>query len=472
MSQYCKFYKQKKQVSYDSGATWQDVAPAEYQKGDLYDPYSPDCGAIILERWVNNGTICSGATGFDKYYYQVKQESYDNGTTWATTTDYRLGELIEANSPDCLYNPPSFNGKWIGYYKYGNVFSQGCDENNRQPPIVDLSWENVDGDSPFNNSELLSAIVGDCVAQMWGSFYGCGSLVDVHIGSGVRHLYDRAGILGAFQDCYNLKRVNSNVDGVANIPSNVETIGFECFRSCYNLTTINIPNSVTEIGNGAFDGCRNLTGMVIPDSVTTIGLRAFSDCSGLTSVTIGSGLTEIDYYTFEDCVKLTGITIPDSVTTISGGAFRNCSGMTYVNIGSGVTKIGGEAFENCYNLSSVTIPDSVTEIGSSAFYQCTVLTSVTIGSGIITIGSSAFTNCYGISSITIGSGVTSIGQYAFSDCTGLTSVTVNAVTPPSLGYNAFVNAPISSIYVPSASVNAYRTATNWSRYADKIQAIP
>ena len=47
---YCegttKYYKQKKQVSYDSGATWTDVVPPEYQKGEVAETESTDCGYI------------------------------------------------------------------------------------------------------------------------------------------------------------------------------------------------------------------------------------------------------------------------------------------------------------------------------------------------------------------------------------------------------------------------------------------
>jgi len=454
MSQYCKFYKQKKQVSYDSGATWQDVAPAEYQKGDLYDPYSVDCGARILERWVNNGTICSGATGFDKYYYQVKQESYDNGVNWATTTDYRLGELIEANSPDCLYYPPSFNGKWIGYYKYGNVFSQGCEENNTWPPTVELSYENVHDDSPFNRSELSSVTIGDCVDIMVDSFVGCGSLIDVHIGSGVTLLNGsgRGGGQGVFTDCDSLKRVNSNVDGVANIPSGITYIGEHCFDSCYSLTTINIPNSVTKIGGAAFSSCKNLTGITIPNSVTEMWYSTFYSCTNLSSATLSESITVIEHYTFYNCGKLTGITIPNSVTSIGDDAFERCSGMTYVNFGSGVTKIGGSVFENCYNLSSVTIPNSVTEIGGGAFRNCTVLTSVTIGSG-----------------------VTEIGSGAFSGCVSLEGVTVLPSIPPTLNgglSHVFDNTNNCPIYVPCNTINTYKATAGWSMYASRIVEIP
>jgi len=54
----------------------------------------------------------------------------------------------------------------------------------------------------------------------------------------------------------------------------------------------------------------------------------------------------------------------------------------------------------------------------------------------------------------------------------LTSVTCEALTPPTLGSNAFNYTNNCPIYVPSQSVAAYKTAANWSTYASKIRAIP
>ena len=129
---------------------------------------------------------------------------------------------------------------------------------------------------------------------------------------------------------------------------------------------------------------------------------------------------------------------------------------------------------DCTSLTNVTIGDSVTTIGEYAFSDCHSLTSVTIGNSVTTIGASAFRSCNSLTSVTIGDSVTTIGDYAFSDCYNLTSVYCKATTPPSLGYDAFkyqdngyvnIGCPI---YVPAASVEAYKVAKNWSWYAADI----
>jgi hypothetical protein len=46
---------------------------------------------------------------------------------------------------------------------------------------------------------------------------------------------------------------------------------------------------------------------------------------------------------------------------------------------------------------------------------------------------------------------------------------MEATTPPSLGSNVFGNTNNCPIYVPSGSVNAYKTASKWNSYADRIR---
>ena len=140
-----------------------------------------------------------------------------------------------------------------------------------------------------------------------------------------------------------------------------------------------------------------------------------------------------------------------------------------VEIGDCVTSIGYGAFWGFTGLTSINIPNSVTSIGQKAFNYCSSITSIDIPSGVTTIDTSTFNFCSGLTSIDIPSGVTSIGMYAFNGCISLTSVTVNATTPPTLGL--FAGIPNCPIYVPSQSVEAYKTAQGWSDYASRIYPI-
>ena len=146
--------------------------------------------------------------------------------------------------------------------------------------------------------------------------------------------------------------------------------------------------------------------------------------------------------------------------------------MTAITIPNSVTSIGYYAFGYCTALTTVTIPNSVTSIGNYAFYGCSSLTSVTIPNSVTSIGENAFYNCTGLTSVTIPSSVTSIGNYAFYGCSSLTSITCEAATPPTCGDDAFDNVPKTiPVYVPAASVAAYKAADGWKDFGDNIQAI-
>lgn len=187
-------------------------------------------------------------------------------------------------------------------------------------------------------------------------------------------------------------------------------------------------------------------------------------------------------------IKNKGVTIPSNATIdtyptyvsqISGGddgykevfkkLIQRQSYMT-LDIPEGVTIIGDFAFYAKVTLTIVTIPNGVRKIERSAFEQCTSLRSINIPEGVTTISEDAF-NDTALTSIIIPSTITFIAIGAFH-ISSLESVTILATTPPTLGSGAFSNGKLQTIYVPAESVDAYKTATNWSSYADRIQAIP
>ena len=137
------------------------------------------------------------------------------------------------------------------------------------------------------------------------------------------------------------------------------------------------------------------------------------------------------------------------------------------------TKIDDGMFSWCHDLTSVVFPKTIRTIGRESFSTCEVLNSVTFRNGLISIGAWAFFDCFSLTSITFPESITNIGDYCFGTCEDIESVTVKASVPPTLEADAFENSSsIITIYVPSESVNAYKTASGWSRYANSIQAIP
>jgi hypothetical protein len=68
--------------------------------------------------------------------------------------------------------------------------------------------------------------------------------------------------------------------------------------------------------------------------------------------------------------------------------------------------------------------------------------------------------------------LTKIGNKTFNGCINLKKVVMNAYTPPTLGDNVFAGTHADlAIYVPDHSVTAYREASGWSAYADRIKPL-
>ena len=101
--------------------------------------------------------------------------------------------------------------------------------------------------------------------------------------------------------------------------------------------------------------------------------------------------------------------------------------------------------------------------------------SGSFSSEVFKIGDYAFRDCSNLTSVGIHN-ATSIGQVAFSGCSSLTTIYVgtNTSTVCTLSNtSAFNNCTnLTNIYVPASLVDSYKSATNWSNYADKIKATP
>ena len=128
---------------------------------------------------------------------------------------------------------------------------------------------------------------------------------------------------------------------------------------------------------------------------------------------------------------------------------RTISG-TYVN--NTVTIIGRYGLANCTKLTSVVLP-AVSTMDGNSMIGCSALTKADF-SNLKTIRYSTFYNNKKLIALIIRR---------------------HAVTTLDNTTNVFKNTPIESgtgyIYVPSDMVSNYKTATNWSKYANQIRAI-
>lgn len=302
------------------------------------------------------------------------------------------------------------------------------------------------------------------------------------------------------------------------IPNDTTYIERSAFRGLTGLTSVTIPDSVTGMETYVFQDS-GLTSLNTGDGLTTIPSDTYSGCP-LVSLHIGKSITSINCNTPS---TVTQITVDAENATFDSrnncNAIINSStnrlefGCSTTVIPSTVTALGDTAFLGMGDSSTtLMIPDSVTSLSTSTGYSGRTfwnshfrevafgsgsaltgiiaqnvfgnsdITTITLPDGVTVIQGSdsswsssggAFRNCKSLTTVTIGTGLTNIGYNAFNGCTSLQSVTIKATTPPTLSNsNAFSNTNNCPIYVPAASVDAYKAATNWISLASRIQAIP
>ncbi len=307
----------------------------------------------------------------------------------------------------------------------------------------------------------LTTIEGD-------AFFQCQSLTSITIPESVTYIDTESSV---FCICNNLKAIYGKYASSDN-----RCLIFDdvlCSFAPAGLTSYTIPSGITEIAGGAFQGYYNLTKVVIPDGVRKIGGMAFDGCS-LTNVSIPDGVEEIGVNAFSSC-KMSSITIPESVTTLGRCVFYWCENLSafYGKFASTDNRcLVVDGYLNSFapaGLSEYTIPDNVSIIGAQSFRGMSNITQITIPGSVTEIELTAFYGCSGLTSIDIPDGVTSIGVWAFAHCISLTSVYCRPTIPPTLGAYVFhSNASDRKIYVPTASVDAYKAAEGWSDYADAI----
>lgn len=140
---------------------------------------------------------------------------------------------------------------------------------------------------------------------------------------------------------------------------------------------------------------------------------------------------------------------------------------------SNVTSVGANVFYKDVALQSVSFPNA-TSIGTNAFRECSALTSVNFPS-VTTIQSEAFAYCKALTSAAFPS-ATSISGIVFDSCSQLTSLILSGNAVCTLANkSAFTGTPIASgtgyIYVPSALIDTYKAASNWSNFASQFRAL-
>lgn len=350
---------------------------------------------------------------------------------------------------------------------------------------VEMTVEDIRPYTCYDNDRMKTLHLDGYVGDVGGyAFYDCDSLAGVTIPNTVGNLgkncfqgctaltqatINATGSLGenCFQGCTALAQ--ATIDATGNL-------GESCFEGCTALTQASI-NVNGSLGESCFQGCTALAQAILGDSVTGILGSCFRSCSALPEITIPAAVKRIGNHVFEGCTSLANVTIADrnSVLTLGNNyynepMFADCP-LNAVYIGGNISystdaSDGYSPFYRNTSLETVTITDKETEISENEFYGCTNLKNVTLGDGIEAIGSYAFSGCAALEDFTFGSSLDSIGKEAFSDCTAMTRLVSRTAEPPVCGPQALddINKWTCKLYVPDASIDAYKAADQWKEF--------
>jgi hypothetical protein len=287
--------------------------------------------------------------------------------------------------------------------------------------------------------------------------------------------------LDAFYGCTALEEIT--------LPDNVTTIqegttNYSAFRSCTALKKV-IARGVTYVGRGAFYGCNSLEDLDIDWSkVTHIGTDIMNGCDTLFFEHLNlESLTSMHYNALKgvrvrrlNLGKLTAL--PTSSSNYVN--YGDKSVLEKIDIPEGVTAIPSYSFYQYSVLSSINF-DNIVEVGSYAL-EGVAVSKMIFSDGFTKIGLRGASKNTALTLVDFPSTTTSIGDSSFVYCSALATVICRATTPPSLVNNAFgagvstaAQTPIALgtgvIYVPDASLEAYKGATNWVNYADRIHPL-
>jgi hypothetical protein len=300
--------------------------------------------------------------------------------------------------------------------------------------LLTIDW----GDSTTNTSTTTGnqnitktaayATIGDYIVTIEDSGLHGNTTASFLLGSNTT--YSRTLLKAYLGTNFRLYRGTFNSHASLEIVSLVKNTVLDdrdTFVNCFSLKHINLPALSGVVTMLNFSNCYSLVSISFPPQFTTFPLNVFNTCYSLSKIIL-TGATNFSGNTvFQFCNSLTNIKIPEGITTLTVGLISDC-----------------------YSCKSAIIPSTITTLNNSVFGSNRSLTSLEFSNSLTTIGSSVFSNC------------TSILEYTFLSTTPPTLANINSFTS--------INAACK-IYVPDASVAAYKAATNWVTYANYIYPL-
>ena len=278
------------------------------------------------------------------------------------------------------------------------------------------------------------------------------------------------------------------------IPESVTWMGMNIFRDCTKIDSIYVPDGVTHMGVTVFGDCYSLTNVHLPASLDTIYSSTFLNCSSLTEVTIprnvsclgelsfsynpalkkiifeeGTRLKTIGNQAFRECNALESFDVPNGVDSIAGSCFYECASLKTLHLNEDLRVLSSNAVGSCPLLVECDIPASITVV-ERQFMYCPQMKHVKIGSKDAPPGTTRVKNgiifwAGNVECVELGANVDSLENYAFNTSEKKIKVMISWAAVPPRSRNMFATFPTDAVlYVPKASLDAYREANDWKRF--------
>lgn len=351
----------------------------------------------------------------------------------------------------------------------------------------------------FRNCKSLEKVHGGILEQIGEvAFHECSSLNEIPSLKSVTHIgisaFLDATSLDVDIDLSSLSELKPRVFEGSAIRSvkfgkPITTSGVQAtsafrtaFYNCKNLQRIYGSEYLTVICNNLFYGCTSLEidDLSLPN-LTSLGENAFygvkikkiSDLGKITALPTASSSTQ----NFGDKSVLEEVVLPETLTSITAYSFFNYANLSSINL-SKIETFERDSMYGCTSLPSLLVLENAKDLAGNVFVLCTSLERVelpnvvTIADGINYRG--CFSGCNNLAWLRIGPNCTKIGSYlrSYSTTTTPLNIICEAVTPPALGDSPFhAGGAMGEIYVPDASVDAYKAATNWAQFSEVIKPI-
>ena len=470
--QYNKYERLRKQVSYDNGVTWTDVEPAEYQKGNLLEINSRDCGYNLVYQWDNqvmDGSIVS-----------VEKISYNDGSVWRPTGSVKVnGSLTDLEEAVAEFD---------GLEQYMGDMDAAADdyvdsvENNsgsEEGGSDSGSDGGSDGDPDPGESEDNSYL-SVYLYQKWVKHSGQSAFVpkwplEYSIegeGGAVTTRKDHdpeCGYTPPYDPIYRWR-----VDGYICVEEAVEVTTQYRWTDSGKYICLSGDKYALQIRQKSEDNGITWTD-VEPKEYRRGDLieTDSTDCKNLIDVdyyfgSAGEYTLALDRGGVVDDVWVDGDNIDFSGQNITYTA--SGQGRHHVNFALRGTQVPSYMFASNTMLDTVNIPSKFTNIGYYAFRGCTYLRDLHM-EGVASINIGAFEDCINLVRLELPETLTSIDDEAFARCQSLEELTIYTDVPPIISENTFYNCPLVQINVTQQAYNYYLNDQIWSQYASIIRVM-